>query len=165
MTVILSAVPALYSLVQFTNTFFEENYLVFNKVIELKINPPFEIKKREPQVIETRVVLDYPEEIDTPLEEYICEKFGPYDCKTALAVASAESGLREDALNLNGGDSLDYGIFQINSVHWEREGCHLRDLVDPHKNVDCAYQIWVEQGWTPWVAWKNGSYLTKLGKL
>ena len=109
-----------------------------------------------------KVVLNYPDAIDTPLKKYICDKFGVYDCKTALAVASAESGLREQAVHINNNNTIDVGIFQINSIHFKQEGCSLKEIIDQYKNVDCAYGIWKVQGWNPWVAFINGNYLGKL---
>ena len=151
---------SVFSAVKAINKFFDEHYLQFNRVVEVILKWPVEIKNRKPQIIE--VVLDYPNEIDTPLEEYICEKFGTYDCKPALAVASAESGLVEDKYHYNSNGTIDIGIFQINEVHWNKLGCSPAELFDAKKNVDCAYSIWKENGWNPWVVYKNGSYIKHL---
>jgi hypothetical protein len=142
------------------NDFFTENYLQFNDVLKMEWSYPVEVKKREmisPQVVQ--IVLQYPGKVDTPIKRYICDKFGVYECQTALAIAEAESKFNELATNLNGGKSLDLGIFQINQVHWKRPGCSLKELVDAYKNVDCAHSIWKEQGWTPWVAFLNKSFV------
>lgn len=93
----------------------------------------------------------------SPVEQYICDKFGT-DCKTALAVSWAENGTRQcDRVNINSNKTLDVGVFQINSVHMKK-GFTLSDLADCKKNVDIAFGIFKVQGWTPWVAYKNGSY-------
>lgn len=98
---------------------------------------------------------------DKDLAEYICSK--DWNCEVALAVAMAESGMRQDSLNLNKGHSLDVGIYQINvKYHGTKEGCSLKELADKYKNVDCAYSIWKAQGWTPWVAYTNGMYLAHI---
>lgn len=98
---------------------------------------------------------------DKDLAEYICSK--DWNCEVALAVATAESGMRADSVNLNNGHSLDVGIFQINlKYHGKKEGCSLADLADKYKNVDCAYSIWKQQGWNPWVAYTNGMYLAHI---
>ena len=125
---------------------------------------PLDIKsKEEPQVIEKPLILEYPEEIDTPLEKYICEKWGPFECKTALAVSLAENGTRQrDRFNINTNNTIDVGIFQINSIHFTKDGCALYQIVDPIQNVDCAYKIWQSSGWSAWVAHNNGNYLAKL---
>lgn len=90
-------------------------------------------------------------------EEYICHVFGN-DCKLALAVSQAENGTREcERLNINTNNSLDIGVFQINTVHLKK-GWKLPDLLDCHKNIDHAYEIFKAQGFTPWVAYNSGSY-------
>jgi hypothetical protein len=141
---------------------FDSHRVSFHSPIELAFFRPIKVEERKPEVIVEKYVLDYPDEIDTPIEKYICEKWGAFDCKTALAVAKAESGIREDAININNNDTIDYGIFQINSVHFKKPGCSMKDLVDQYKNVDCAYKIWEAQGWSPWVAFNNGNFKTHL---
>lgn len=150
-----------YSFIQISK-WFDTHYFQWNPVVVLDLNQPFYIQERVPEVQVEKVLLDYPDEIDTPLKEYICEKFGNYDCKIALSVASAESGLREDAYGVNTNGTIDIGVFQINQVHWEKEGCSPKELFDAYKNVDCAYQIWQVQGWTPWVAYQNGAFKNNL---
>ena len=144
------------------NSFFEKNRLVFHTPIEVVLFPIVRIEERKPETIIQNYILDYPDDIDTPIEKYICEKWGPFDCKTALAVAKAESGMREDAININNNNTIDYGIFQINSVHFKKPGCSMKDLVIAEKNVDCAYSIWKAQGWSPWVAFNSGSFKSHL---
>jgi len=150
----------IYSIVKTINAFFDENYLQFNRVIEIVLKRPVEIRKRELKTIQ--VFLDYPDEIDTPLEKYICEKFGAYECKPALAIALAESGLKENAYNVNSNQTIDSGIFQVNEVHWGKPGCSPKELFDAKSNVDCAYTIWQASGWSPWVSYKSGSYIKHL---
>ena len=142
------------------NSWFNTHYFEFAQPVEVKLNQPIAIKERKPIV--QKIVLDYPDEIDTPIEKYIVEKFGVWDAKTALAIAKAESGFREEAIHINTNNTIDVGIFQINSVHFKKAGCSLKELVDQYKNVDCAYSIYKEQGFTPWVAFINKSYLVNL---
>jgi len=76
----------------------------------------------------------------------------------ALAVSQAENGTRQcDRLNVNNNKTVDVGIFQLNSIHFKK-GYTLTDFIDCKKNVEIAYEIYKKQGWTPWVAYKNGSY-------
>ena len=79
---------------------------------------------------------------------------------TALAVSQAENGTRqcdrESKPNRNG--SVDYGIFQINSIHL-RKGWTVEELKDCKKNIEYAYTIYKAQGWKPWSAYTNKSYL------
>ena len=144
--------------------FFDKNQMIWNWPVEVRFHKPLQIVERKllkPTIIE--IVNEIPTLKDlTPIEEYICEVFGPYECKIALSVARAESGMRSDAFNTNTNKSLDLGIFQVNSVHWGKEGCHLNDLVDPYKNVDCAFQIYEGSGWNAWSVWKNGAFKNNL---
>lgn len=147
-------------------------FVFADKVVEFdfRINKPLTIVERKPQVREVYVgqaELDkLVQDSENPtVAEYIVKKFGPVEGIKALAIARAESGLREEAVNLNGGKSLDTGIFQINSVHWDKEGCSLKELTDAYKNVDCAYSIYEAQGgFQAWVAYTNGTWLAQLGK-
>src|SRR3990167_3754679 len=136
--------------------------IVARAPVEVRLQKPITVEDIVPEVIVEKYVLDFPEPIDTPLEKYICEKFGAYDCKTALAVFTAESGLREDAMHINTNNTIDYGIAQINSVHFDKPGCSMKELVDQYKNVDCAYTIWLDQGFNPWVGFTNGNFKTHL---
>lgn len=90
-------------------------------------------------------------------EDYICYVFGR-DCRMALAVSQAENGTRQcDRFGINTNKSIDTGVFQINSIHLKK-GWKLSDLLDCHKNVDYAKQIFDAQGWNPWVNYTNGFY-------
>lgn len=89
--------------------------------------------------------------------KYICTKFGKEECRLAIAVARAENGLMKcDRYGINTNNSIDVGVYQINSIHFKR--FPLKDMVDCFKNVDAGYKLWTEQGWNPWVAYLNGSY-------
>ena len=48
-------------------------------------------------------------------------------------------------------------LFQINTAHLKK-GYTLNQLADCHTNIDIAYDIYKAQGWSPWVAYKNGAY-------
>lgn len=76
------------------------------------------------------------------------------DAKTALAVATAENGTHAcDRTHKNNNGTTDIGIFQINSIH-----AHKGNLYDCRDNVRVAYQIFKASGFSPWVAYQNGSY-------
>lgn len=80
---------------------------------------------------------------------------------TALAVATAESGLNPRAVNnKNTNGTSDYGLFQINSIHKPTAA----EKTDPYANAKRAYRIWKEAGskWTPWSAYNNGAYKASL---
>jgi len=149
----------LFQLIKEINGWYNTHYFQFNPVVQVKFNTPVEIKERKVSIQEViKVINDSPLPSNlTPIEKYICEKWGPYDCKVALAVAKMESGLREDAIGFNQG-SVDIGIYQINSVHFNKPGCSLKEIVDAKKNIDCAYQIWKASGWSAWTVWNTGSF-------
>lgn len=139
----------------------------------LRVQSPIAVKTQKVVVItkrENKVIIVKPENQkaiskakDKDLAEYICSK--GWNCEVAVALATAESGMREGSVNLNQGHSLDVGIYQINlTYHGHRKGCSLKELSDKYKNVDCAYSIYLEQGFEPWVAYTNGMYLAHLGR-
>lgn len=139
---------------------FNQHEVIKQPVVQAKFAWPLKIQEKQgPQIIEKPAPIEYTAEIDTPLKQYICDTFGPMDCKIALGVAQAESGFREDAFNINTNDTIDVGIFQINSIHFAKEGCSLQDVVFANKNVECAYKIWKASGWNAWSAYKNESFL------
>ncbi len=83
-------------------------------------------------------------------EAIICAKAWP--CSEAIAVASCESGLDMSG-RLDGNwatNGNNYGLFQINSVHAYLWPDFYTDWMDPVKNTDWAYELWLTSGWRPW---------------
>lgn len=78
------------------------------------------------------------------IEEVVCAY--PWPCAEALAVKWCESGDRWDRV----GAGVNYGGFQINSVHAGRFGEFWTRWADPAYNTMMAFTIWSEQGWRPW---------------
>ena len=73
-----------------------------------------------------------------------------------LGVATAESGLRSDAVSRpNSNGTVDRGLWQINSVH----GKDPARLMDPAYNTQVAFELWRSAGnsWRPWSTFNNGS--------
>lgn len=148
--------------------FFDGYTFVFRPMIEVQVNQPVSVIERRPRVETVVQIINALEPLDSaslPIEKYICEKFGAYDCKTAIAIARAESGMREDAIHANTNGTVDIGIFQINSVHFSKIGCSLKELAVAESNVDCAYLIWERQGWKPWAVYGNGAFTKELNAL
>lgn len=95
----------------------------------------------------------------TAYQQYACNKFGAA-CRTALAIQRAENPRGDcEIYHYNTDGTLDWGYFQINTVHLKRPGLNLRDLLDCKANIDFAYQLYKERGFDPWSTYKNGAYL------
>jgi hypothetical protein len=95
----------------------------------------------------------------TAYQEYTCLKFGPA-CRVALAIQRAENPEGKcETYHYNSDGTLDWGYFQINTVHLKRAGLNLRDLLDCRANIDFAYQLYSErQSFSSWSTYNNGSY-------
>ena len=94
----------------------------------------------------------------TYYQQYTCEKFGPA-CRIALAIQAAENVTGDcQAYHSNSDGTLDWGYFQINSVHLKRRGVNLRDLLDCKANIDFAYKLYTEEGFQPWSTFVSGQY-------
>lgn len=88
---------------------------------------------------------------------------------TALAVFTAESGLRCEAV----GDShltfkkageeygKSYSVAQIRSLPGRPAASKLQDCA---YNIYYAYKLWEAQSWKPWSAWKSGAFKQHLAR-
>jgi hypothetical protein len=100
----------------------------------------------------------------TAYQQYACNKFGPA-CRVALAVQRAENPRGAcEIYHYNSDGTLDWGYFQINTVHLKRAGVNLRDLLDCKANIDFAYQLYTERGFEPWTTFNSGAYRQFLRK-
>lgn len=94
----------------------------------------------------------------TAYQQYTCNKFGPA-CRIALAIQRAENAKGAcEVYHYNSDGTLDWGYFQINTVHLTRPGLNLRDLLDCRANIDFAYKLYQERGFQPWSTYNNGAY-------
>ena len=94
----------------------------------------------------------------TAYQQYACNKFGPA-CRVALAIQRAENPRGDcEVFHYNNDGTLDWGYFQINTVHLKRPGLNLRDLLDCKANIDFAYHLYLERGFQPWSTFNNGAY-------
>jgi hypothetical protein len=92
-------------------------------------------------------------------QQYACRKFGA-DCRVALAIQRAENPQGKcEIYHYNTNGTLDWGYFQINTVHLQRPGLNLRDLLDCKANIDFAYQLYRERGFQPWSTFNSGAYM------
>ena len=74
-----------------------------------------------------------------------------------VCTAKYESSFYERASNHNRNGSNDYGLFQINSIHFGRSGCpsSASALYDADANAKCAYQVYKAQGVNAWYGYKK----------
>jgi hypothetical protein len=94
----------------------------------------------------------------TAYQQYACNKFGSA-CRVALAIQRAENAKGScEIYHYNSDGTLDWGYFQINTVHLKRAGVNLRDLLDCRANIDFAYRLYTERGFQPWSTYNDGSY-------
>jgi len=80
------------------------------------------------------------------------------EAKTMLAIAKAESGLKETARNSK---STARGVFQIIAGTWYNYDC-IGDKYDWKDNTKCAIKIMKRSGFTQWESYTNKSYLKYL---
>lgn len=99
----------------------------------------------------------------TPLEKKVCDKWGIYECKNAVARCRAESGCDQERDGKTIVSSTDdVGVMQINRVHWDwksasyKEVCDLSKIVTEDGNLECAMVIYQASGWTAWSTTHNG---------
>ena len=160
----------------------EEGYKSFSLVFSLpvtieEVENPGEIMR--PVVVADKEVTKTEMEIEEIVRastnpdaaRMILDTFGVIHGPTMIAVATAESGMREDAFGINTNGTIDYGVLQINSVNWKIEGCSLKEIVHADKNIACAYKIWDRADGIegnnkgsaqPWVAYTTGRFLAFL---
>lgn len=75
------------------------------------------------------------------------------EIQTMILIAKCESGLRHDAIGKNTNGTFDLGVMQINDVHNKR--ISREDRLDFRKNIDFAWQLQTEQGFSPWTCYKK----------
>jgi hypothetical protein len=144
---------------------------VFNSFYTVSLQSPIRIHFQSPLVIAPRTEaeagaarVDQGGRALTAWQQYACNKFGS-SCRIALAVQRAENPKGAcEIYHYNSDGTLDWGYFQINTVHLQRPGLNLRDLLDCKANIDFAYQLYTERGFQPWSTYNSGAYLQFLRK-
>ena len=140
------------------SNWFNEYEVVFQKVIEVKTQSPVRVEKREmvSPVVYVSVEKAIEDAPNIAIAKYIIEKFGNEYAATALAIQKAENGsMNPEAVHINDNATIDVGVFQINTLHFGKDYCgSLREILDPYKNVDCAYNIFVRNGYS-FNAWSS----------
>jgi hypothetical protein len=133
----------------------------------VSLQSPVTVGFQSPMVVAERITSDGAERAQadqqgrrlSAWQEYTCRTFGD-DCRVALAIQRAENPRGKcEIYHYNSDGTLDWGYFQINTVHLKRPGLNLRDLLDCKANIDFAYQLYRERGgFTPWSTFNSGLY-------
>jgi hypothetical protein len=141
--------------------------ILFHQHYTINLQSPIVLQFRSPVVIARRDITDGSKKAQldqegkplTAYQQYACAKFGA-DCRIALAIQRAENPLGKcETYHYNSDGTLDWGYFQINTVHLKRPGLNLRDLLDCKANIDFAFQLFQEsRGFSAWSTYKNGAY-------
>lgn len=127
--------------------------------IRLHFQSPLVISLRSPAEEASVAQADQQGRRLTAYQQYACRKFGNA-CRLALAIQRAENPAGAcEIYHYNSDGTLDWGYFQINTVHLQRPGLNLRDLLDCKANIDFAYLLYQERGFAPWSTYNNGAYL------
>jgi len=140
---------------------FQRRYTVsLQSPVRIRLQWPVVISERDPSDAAAEAQYDQGGHRLSAWQQYACRKFGR-DCRLALAIQRAENPQGQcEIYHYNTDGTLDWGYFQINTVHLKRPGLNLRDLLDCKANIDFAYQLYLERGgFTPWSTYKNGRYL------
>jgi len=138
---------------------FHAGYTVsFQSPIRLKFQSPVVIARRAKTEDAYQAQTDQRHSL-SPYQQYACTKFGP-ECRVALAIQRAENPQGKcEIYHYNADGTLDWGYFQINTVHLKRRGLNLRDLLDCKANIDFAYRLYTENhGFTAWATFNSGKY-------
>jgi len=132
----------------------------------VSLRSPFSIRLQWPVVLAPRIANEETSAAQadqfgrglTAYQQYACNKFGSA-CRIALAVQRAENPRGDcEIYHYNTDGTLDWGYFQINTVHLKRAGVNLRGLLDCRANIDFAYQLYTERGFEPWTTYRNGAF-------
>jgi hypothetical protein len=143
-----------------------DGFLVVRDRYTLSLQSPLRIHFQWPLVVAAKISGEDAAEAQadqfghhlTAYKQYACNKFGSA-CRVALAIQRAENSRGAcEIYHYNSDGTLDWGYFQINTVHLKRVGVNLRDLLDCKANIDFAYQLYQERGFQPWSAYNNGAY-------
>ena len=153
-TALVIGTALVYSLFQFHATY----AISFQSPVKLRFDWPLVVAKRTDTADAYEAQNDQLHPL-TAYQQYACRKFGPA-CRVALAIQRAENPQGKcETYHYNSDGTLDWGYFQINTVHLKRPGLVLRDLLDCRANIDFAYRLYTEEhGFTAWSTYNNGVY-------
>jgi hypothetical protein len=127
--------------------------------VRIHLQSPLVISLRSPSEEAAAAEADQKGRRLTAYQQYACLKFGSA-CRVALAIQHAENPKGAcETYHYNSDGTLDWGYFQINTVHLQRPGLNLRSLLDCKANIDFAYVLYQERGFAPWTTYNSGAYL------
>lgn len=144
----------------FGTWWFHRHYaIVFQSPVALHFQSPVVVTERTASDTAAEAEFDQQGRKLSGWQQYVCRKFGR-DCRLALAIQRAENAEGKcEIYHYNSDGSLDWGYFQINTVHLQRSDLNLRDLLDCKANIDFAHRLYLEKGgFSPWSTFKNGRY-------
>lgn len=74
-----------------------------------------------------------------------------------VAIARAESGLKEDAYNPEShrGCNGSYSLFQVACIHYEQRGIYGEERFNPETNIQIAVELYQKHGYQPWTVCKK----------
>jgi hypothetical protein len=152
-----------------------KNKIVLKWPLDVKTNRIVNIMEREPEVVPSKIEQAIEAEQAnpewykalSPLEKKVCDKWGVYECKSAVAHCRAESGCEQYKFSA----TFDVGAMQINKVHWYKDSksykevCDLQKIVFEDGNLECAYELWLASGWNAWSTTSNGAAQRELSEI
>ena len=87
---------------------------------------------------------------DIPMKEWVLnewEKVGQRD--NANLIINCESKWRNDTFNVNKNGSVDLGLYQFNTVHFDGF-ITMKEIGDYKLSTAKAIKLWQKKGWQPW---------------
>jgi hypothetical protein len=84
------------------------------------------------------------------IESLICSYL--WSCDTAVRIAWCESTFGQDPWAYNEMNP-HRGLFQVSKEHLGDALPVDMDLWDDATNIEAAYILWQESGWSPWACW------------
>lgn len=81
--------------------------------------------------------------------------FAKRSINTMLCIAEKESNFDQMAVHKNRNKTVDYGLFQINSIHLELCNVTTDELFNIQDNAKCALKVYKKQKFKAWYAYRK----------
>lgn len=81
--------------------------------------------------------------------------FKKHTINTMLCIAEKESNFDQMAVHRNRNKTVDYGLFQINSIHLKFCDTTTDELFNIQDNAKCALKVHKKQGFKAWYAYRK----------